>query len=144
MNKIKKNLEYLNSKLKILLNYNHTESIIHWDLETGAPKESIKRASKVLGFYSEARYNLLTEDKFISTIDFLGENLDSLTDIDKKTVIETKKDIERIKKIPVNEYSEYQELIAQAQGVWGEAREENDFDKFQPYLEKIVSYKEIC
>jgi len=140
MNKMTENLNYFKSKLADLINYNHSESIIHWDLETTAPKESIRRASKVLGFYSEIKYNILTEDKFISTVEFLENNLKDLNEIDKKIVIETKKDIERIKKIPVNEYRDYQELIAKAQGIWGEARAENNFSKFQPYLEKIVEY----
>ncbi len=140
MKTLTENLSYFKAKLIDLMNYNHSESIVHWDLETGAPKESIRRASRLLGFYSEIKYNILTEDKFISAINFLGKNLDKLNEIDKKSVIETQKDIERIKKIPVAEYREYQELIANAQGIWGEARAENNFSKFQPYLEKIVKY----
>jgi carboxypeptidase Taq len=140
MKLINENLNYLKTRLTSLMNYNHSESILHWDLETGAPKESIRRASKVLGFYSEIKYNILTENKFIETVDFLEKNLNQLEEIDRKIVVETKKDIERIKKIPVDEYREYQELIAKAQVVWGEARSENNFKKFQPYLEKIVEY----
>jgi len=133
-------LNYVLEKLEVLSNYSYTTSIIHWDLETGAPKKGIRRASKVLGFYSGEEYKILTEEKFIETIDILISNIEELDDINKKIIIETKKDIDRIKKIPLNEYKAYNELLSQAQPLWAEARKENDFKKFQPYLEKIIDY----
>ena len=138
--KYQNELKYVLEKLEFLTHYHYAESIIHWDLETGAPKEGIKKASKVLGFYSGESYKILTEDKFIESIELLMTSLDELDEINKKIIIETKKDIDQIKKIPLDEYKAYNELISQAQIIWAEAREENNFKKFQPYLEKIIAY----
>jgi len=140
MNKIEKKVKELRDILDKLSNFNYTTSLIHWDLETGAPKEGIQKAATVLGFYSELTYNLLTDEKLIENIDFLGKNLEKLTEIDRKLVIETKKDIDRIKRIPVSEYKEYNELLSKSQAIWGESRAENDYNKFKPYLQKIVDY----
>jgi carboxypeptidase Taq len=133
-------LNYILEKLELLSNYSYTTSIIHWDLETGAPKEGIRRASKVLGFYSGEMYKILTDEKFVKNIELLLTTLDELSEINKKIIIETKKDIDKIKKIPLEKYKEYNELLSKAQPIWAEARQKNDFKKFQPYLEKIVDY----
>lgn len=43
-----------------------------------------------------------------------------------------------INKIPQAEYQAYIALIAKAEQVWEQAREANDFQRFAPYLERIV------
>ncbi|MFL6562056.1 MAG: carboxypeptidase M32, partial [Bacillus sp. (in: firmicutes)] len=48
---------------------------------------------------------------------------------------------QKSKSIPVDLYQEYSVLTAQANDAWEEARENNDFARFLPYLEKIVDYK---
>jgi len=135
-------LDYVINKLEELSNYEYASSIIYWDLETGAPKEGIRKASKVLGFYSGESHKILTDQKFNKNLDLLLENLDLLDTIHKKIVIETKKDIENIKKIPLNEYKEYSELLSKAQSIWAEAREKNDFSLFLPFFKKIIQYKQ--
>jgi carboxypeptidase Taq len=135
-------LDYVINKLEELSNYNYASSIIYWDLETGAPKEGIRRASTVLGFYSGESHKILTDQEFNKNLDLLLENLDSLDEINKKIMIEIKKDIDNIKKIPLEEYKKYSELISKAQPIWADAREKNDFSLFLPYLEKIIKYKQ--
>src|SRR5690606_18660158 len=41
-------------------------------------------------------------------------------------------------KIPEEEYKEYVILQSKAESVWEEAKSQNDFAMFQPYLEKLV------
>lgn len=135
-------LDYVINKLEELSNYDYASSIIYWDLETGAPKEGIRKASKVLGFYSGESHKILTNLEFNKKLDFLLENLELLDAIHKKIIIETKKDIENIKKIPLNEYKEYNELLSKAQPIWAQAREQDDFLLFLPYLKKIIKYKQ--
>jgi len=138
--KYQNELNYVLEQLELLSNYSYATSLIHWDLETGAPKKGIKRASKVLGFYSGEEYKILTNTTFVNDVELLITNSEGLNKIDKKIIIETKKDIDKIKKIPLDEFKAYSELLSQAQSIWVEAREEDDFKKFQPYLEKIITY----
>ncbi len=56
----------------------------------------------------------------------------------KKLVEECKKEYDRNKKIPENEYTQYVILQSKAESLWEEAKAESDFKKFQPYLEKLV------
>ena len=140
--KYQKTLDHVINELEKISNYNYASSIIYWDLETEAPKEGIEKASQVLGFYSGESHRILTDLKFNKNIDLLLENIDLLDPINKKIIIETKKDIENIKKIPLNEYKEYNELLSKAQSIWAEAREKNNFSLFLPYLKKIITYKQ--
>ncbi len=140
--KYQKTLDHVINELEKISNYNYASSIIYWDLETEAPKEGIEKASQVLGFYSGESYRILTDLEFNKNIDLLLENIDLLDPINKKIIIETKKDIENIKKIPLNEYKEYNELLSKAQSIWAEAREKNNFSLFLPYLKKIITYKQ--
>ena len=139
--KFQKELDYITIKLEMLSHYNYASSIIYWDLETGAPKEGIKKASTVLGFYSGESHKTLTNLKFNKNLNILLENLESLDIIQKKIMLEIKKDIDNIKKIPLDEYKKYNELISKAQPIWADAREKNDFSLFSPYLEDIIQYK---
>lgn len=140
--KYQKTLDHVINELEKINNHNYASSIIYWDLETEAPKEGIQKASQVLGFYSGESHRILTDLEFNKNIDLLLENIDLLDPINKKIIIETKKDIENIKKIPLNEYKEYNELLSKAQSIWAEAREKNDFSLFLPYLKKIITYKQ--
>jgi len=140
--KYQKTLDHVINELEKINNHNYASSIIYWDLETEAPKEGIEKASQVLGFYSGESHRILTDLKFNKNIDLLLENIDLLDPINKKIIIETKKDIENIKKIPLNEYKEYNELLSKAQSIWAEAREKNNFSLFLPYLKKIITYKQ--
>lgn len=140
--KYQKTLDHVINELEKISNHNYASSIIYWDLETKAPKEGIEKASQVLGFYSGESHRILTDLEFNKNIDLLLENIDLLDPINKKIIIETKKDIENIKKIPLNEYKEYNELLSKAQPIWAEAREKNDFSLFLPYLKKIITYKQ--
>jgi len=134
-------LKYVLERLDQITNYNYATSIIHWDLETGAPKEALRKASTVLGFYSGEIYKILTDTEFNNHINLLLNNLDSLDEINRKIILETKKNIDNIKKIPLDEYKEYSELISKAQPLWADSREKNDFLMFLPTLEKIITYQ---
>lgn len=134
-------LKFVLEKLDVIGNFNYASSVIHWDLETGAPKGTLKKASPVLGFYSGEIYKILTNKEFNENIDTLLNDLESLNEINRRIVTETKKNIDNIKKIPLEEYKAYSELISKAQPLWAEAREENDFKMFLPALEKIIAYQ---
>ena len=44
------------------------------------------------------------------------------------------------KKVPADEYVAYSVLLNDAQSIWEKAKNQNDFQMFAPYLEKIVDY----
>ena len=114
---------------------------MHWDLETEAPKNSIDTTSEVIGFFSEKTYELTNSKEFIGSLKVLNANSSELSETDKRVVYLTSKEQSKLSKIPKDKYVEYNQLISKAQNVWTEARQENNFEKFAPYLEKIIAYQ---
>ena len=141
MEEIKNKLTILQSNLEKKKKYNHAISLLHWDLETEAPKNSLKTTSEVIGFFSEKIYEITNSDEINRSLKFLNKEITNLSEIDKRVVSLTSREKERLSKIPKDEYSEYNKLLSQSQNIWAKARKKNNFDLFAPYLEKIIDYQ---
>ncbi|WP_342432078.1 carboxypeptidase M32 [Neobacillus sp. FSL H8-0543] len=116
--------------------YNEALSVIYWDLRTGAPKKGVEQRSEVIGVLSSEVFKMSTSEEMASYIANLGKA--ELSETTKKILEECKKEYERNKKVPAEEYKEYVILQSKAENVWEEAKEKSDFELFQPYLEKLV------
>jgi carboxypeptidase Taq len=114
---------------------------MHWDLETEAPKNSIKTTSEVIGFLSEKTYEIINNTEVDKSLDYLNKNSSELDEINKRIIYLTSKEKQKLSKIPKQEYVEYNKLLSQAQNIWTQARQNNSFDEFSPYLDKIIKYK---
>ncbi|WP_066174063.1 carboxypeptidase M32 [Bacillus marinisedimentorum] len=122
--------------------YNEALSLIFWDLRTGAPKKGTEQRAEVIGMISSEIHRLQTSDEMGTYIEKLsdGEIYGQLSEITKKSLKESKKDYDRNRKIPADEYREYTVLQSRAETVWEEARANADFGMFRPYLEKLVEF----
>ena len=67
--------------------------------------------------------------------------LDEVDEITKKSVEYRLRDIEKINCIPKEEFVAYDELSAQAFDAWHEAKHNNDYAKFEPFLQKTIETK---
>lgn len=120
--------------------YEEALSLMFWDLRTGAPKKGVDERSKVIGILSSEVFEMSTSDKMGYFIEQLSrkEVEEVISTITIKTVEHLKKEYERNKKIPAEEYKQYVVLQSKAESVWEEAKEKSDFDMFRPYLEELV------
>lgn len=117
--------------------YNHAMSLIFFDGATIAPKNSAANRAHTLGILSEETYILMTGNETVELLEFLDEHKEELSEKDRRIVYLSLKDIKDMQKIPMEEYVAYQQLISESETVWHEAKENNDFASFLPYLEKI-------
>lgn len=122
-----RNIEYLS---------NTQNCLVYWDKLTYMPPGAIAYRAKVLSFLADEQYKLLSSAKFRSHMAFFEHHKknDPLTEA---MVAQIRQDAEHIRKIPEQEYQAYIQLIAVSEQVWEQAREQNNFALFQPYLEKI-------
>lgn len=114
--------------------------VLQWDLETTTPKRGKEHIAEIVGYLSMKEYELTTSQEFESCVEYLKENSEKLNEIERKEVEELAEDIEKMKKIPPQEYQDYSELVAKTQGVWEEAKAENNYDKYKENLGKIFEY----
>ncbi|UAL45709.1 carboxypeptidase M32 [Sutcliffiella horikoshii] len=122
--------------------YNEALSLIFWDLRTGAPKKGVDRRSDVIGILSSEVFNMSTSEEMASYLTQLlnEEVFHELDDITKASLLESKKNYDRNKKVPAKEYQEYVVLSTKAESFWEKAKEKSDFSLLQPYLEKLVGF----
>ena len=126
----------LQSKLSA---YNHACEILYFDGATTAPKATAANRAHTLSILSEEIYKLSTGEDTVALLEFLDEHKEELTAKDRRIVELALKDIREMKKIPMEEYIAYQELLVKADDVWHSAKENNDFESFCPILEEIFA-----
>lgn len=119
--------------------YGHAMSLIYYDGSTTAPKGTAQNRAHTLSILSEETYKLSTSDETVSLLEYLDERKSELSEKDARAVYIAIKDIKEMKKIPMDEYVAYEELLVEADDVWHRAKETSDFELFRPVLEKIFA-----
>lgn len=116
-------------------------NLVYWDIRTGIPKKGASARSLVIEVLAEDIFKLEVSEEMAAFIAALTPHKDELNEVSRKTLEECSRLYERNKKIPAKEFAAYSKLVADAETVWGEARAQNDFSKFAPYLTDIVAMK---
>ena len=122
---------------KKLAAFNHAMGSIYYDGATTAPKGTAENRGVSLSVLSEELYRLSTSQETVSLLEYLDETKSALDEKEQRMVFLMLKDIRNMKKIPINEYVAYQELVVLSDDVWHKAKEASDFGMFCPYLERI-------
>ncbi|HZG55533.1 MAG TPA: carboxypeptidase M32 [Paenibacillus sp.] len=134
--------EYLELTKK-MKSYEEALGVLYWDMRTGAPRKGLETRAEVIGVLSTELFKLSTSDRMGELLAALTEPaaFESLSRLHRRSVTESKKDYDRSKKIPPEMYQKYVVLASQAESVWEEAKPNNDFATFRPYLEQVVDYQ---
>lgn len=134
------NFEKLKPYLDKNMAINTALSLLSWDNETLAPKESIDNTSKVMGILSDEYFQSLINDDVKNILNKLSRDK-SLTPLEKSICNELKKEYQKMEVIPKQEYRAYSELISKSHHIWSRAKKENNFEIFAPCLKQIIEYK---
>ena len=121
--------------------YDHAMGIIYYDGCTTAPSGTADNRAMSMSVFSEEVYKLGTSDETVALLEFLDSNKEELSREEQRMVYLLLKDNREMKKIPMDEFIAYQELMVKAEDVWQKAKDASDFDMFSPYLEKLFDYK---
>lgn len=118
--------------------YGHAMGVMHYDIETHAPKKAIKGFSETMGILSEVTYKLAVNEERFALLDYLTEHADELDEITRREVEEEQKGLKLMRNTPMEEFVAYRQLTNEATSVWHEAKVKNDYEMFKPYLKRIV------
>lgn len=121
--------------------YTEAVELLTWDMQTGAPKESIDHKIDGIGFFSTEIFRMSTAEEYGEMLEQLSrpEIYQELDEAMQLTVKRETKDYERFKRVPEDFYEEYTKATARSEQAWEEAKEANDFSIFEPHLDKIIS-----
>lgn len=119
----------------------YASNVIYWDLTTGAGSRGVKPRSAALGILSSKIQELMISETFVKGLEALEKDIENLEPVEAQIVAQARYKYERIAKIPPDAYRAYNTLVSEATIIWEEAKRDNDFNLFAPYLKKIVAYK---
>ena len=114
--------------------------LFEWDNETAAPKEAAERTA-VIGSLSSQYLDIMTGEKLKTALKECSGQMSEMTEVEQAIVRETEEEVEKLERIPADEYRSFAELTARATGIWADAREKKDFSLFAPVLKEIVDYQ---
>ena len=137
---MEKSMEFYKKQRRKISAFNYVGFVIGWDMETDAAEQSIMADSEQVSVISEMTYQLMTDPEFEQAVSTLYAERDKLDETLRHEIEVTYKSVADTKKIPQDEYAAYGELTSKAYPVYVRAKNENNFELFRPYLEKIVDY----
>ncbi|MBO2516651.1 MAG: carboxypeptidase M32 [Clostridiales bacterium] len=119
--------------------YDHALSLISYDGVTSAPAGTAQNRGHAVSLLSGEKYKLSTSEETVKALEELDQNRDQLSGREQRMVFLMLKEIRQMRKIPMDEYIAYEELLVQADDIWHTAKENSDFALFEPCLEKIFA-----
>lgn len=126
-----------------ITHFSSVSALLGWDQKVMAPKNGRPLFAKAIGTLDTEIFKLMVSSE-------MGEVLRSLTspelevqldDTTKARIRERNDYYQKSKSIPEDLFKEYSVLTSEANIAWEEARENNDFKHYLPYLEKMVEIK---
>lgn len=130
--------------LKDIATLSGINSLLSWDQEVYMPPHAIDARGEQIGQISSIIHAKQTsvafKEKLSKLIDLdTGKINASLDESDAKLVEEIYKDWRKHNALPADFVAEYSRVVSKSQHVWQKARNENNFELFAPYLEKIIA-----
>lgn len=120
--------------------YDHAMGLISYDGCTAAPADTASNRAVSLSILSEEIYKQSTSVETVSLLEFLDSQKESLSYDEQRMVHMLLKNIREMKKIPMEEYIAFQELLVKSEDIWERAKNASDFEMFRPCLEELVVY----
>ena len=131
-------LNFLKEHLKEMNYLNSTLSIVSWDMEVMAPVNAIDYRSEVMGYLSTKYHQLATDSRIEEALDVLNSEENNLAAYEVKLVENFKDAYEKNKNIPESLQRELTIATSKASQYWKQAKEQQNYDIFKPYLKKII------
>ncbi len=118
--------------------YQHALGMLSYDSETCMPRGASENLGETIGVLSQEIYKLQTSQELTDILSVLKSNISELDSQTKKELEEIMLEREKIEKIPMDEFAEYEMVKNAAQQAWQTAKANNDYESFKPSLQKII------
>ncbi|MDR4946864.1 carboxypeptidase M32 [Neobacillus cucumis] len=140
---LRKTVEQFNELDEKITHFSSILGLADWDQKVMAPKKGRNVFAKAIGTLRTEIFKLSISREMGQLLEILSlkENHSLLDERTRARVREYKNYYHKSKAIPTDLFKEYSILTAQANDAWEEARENNDFASYLPFLEKIIAYK---
>ncbi|MFD1569046.1 carboxypeptidase M32 [Halorubrum laminariae] len=113
--------------------------VLGWDQQVMMPEGGTPARSRQLSTLSSIRHEMITDAETGDLLDTLADA--DLTDEQAAVVREVSREYERADAVPRRLVEEISEASTEALQAWEKAKDENDFDRFAPHLQRHVELK---
>ncbi len=131
-------IKKINEKYSVIWALNHALAVMGWDSETYMPKRGVEERAKARATLSVLRRKLILDPELVSLVE-RAKKEENLNDYEKGVVRVLDREISINRKLPEKLVYELSKTSQEAISVWVEAKRTDDFKKFEPYLERLVS-----
>ncbi|WP_049971721.1 carboxypeptidase M32 [Haladaptatus cibarius] len=125
----------LETRIKRIANIGNATGILYWDQQTKMPEEGTPARAKQLSALQSITHELLTEERTGELLDELES--EELDDEQSAVVREIRRQYDRAIDVPSDLVTEIAETSSEAQPAWQEAKAEDEFETFEPYLDRL-------
>ena len=133
-------LQQLRVRLAEITDLNRVSALVGWDQQTYMPLGGGAARAEQSATLEKIIHEMFTADQTGRLLDAAaGEvsGLDPDSD-DARLVSVTRRDYEKLRKVPAELVAEIARVTGQAVDVWTEARAKSDWQPFSPYLARII------
>jgi carboxypeptidase Taq len=128
-------------RVKELQTSRAVEALLDWDQETYMPKRAAEDRADQMALIVGLSHEKLTADELGELLGRLEAEGDGDDFVAATNVREVRREYERAVKIPKPLVQEIAKTSTLAKDAWVQAREESDFPKFAPHLERLLDLK---
>ncbi|MBR3326479.1 MAG: carboxypeptidase M32 [Atopobiaceae bacterium] len=107
--------------------------------ETIDPKNATADRAEALAVLMEEDYELLSKDEVGGMLDRLGNRTDELEPVQQAQVRILKRDRYQLVSVPASDQAKLIRLASEGQDAWEQAKANNDWRSFAPYLDRLVN-----
>jgi len=116
-----------------------TESLLGWDLNVNLPTKALQSRSEQLSFLTALITDKWHDSDFRQTLESLGDKSRKLSQKEQAVVRNLQRAGKFYYRVPKEVVVKSSEITSKTFMAWQKSREENDFTKFLPRLEEIIS-----
>lgn len=136
MNKVNELLKYQ----KEISYIQYALNILRWDLRISTPKKAQSNLIDLITNYENKLFALKTSTNYGILLEetINSKEFSVLEEPEQRYIRNLFRQYSEFKSIPTEFYSEYVELKNRANVAWKDAKEQNNYDIFKPYLKQII------
>lgn len=121
--------------------YQYALTMVSWDSNTEAPRGAFERRAEMMGVISSELFKLSTGEEYQKVVNELFNIIDTLEDSLQREIKKAKKNLDKIVKVPEEEFVAYHKLIDLSQKIWEDAKEESNYNLFKGNLKSIIEFQ---
>ncbi len=134
-------LEQLTARLHRIHDLEAAARLLEWDQETYMPEAAVEARARQLATLHTLAHEHLTDEAVGRLLETLAPQTGAADPLAPQAglVRVTRRDYDRARKVPAGLVAALAETTARARSAWKQARAEDDFARFAPHLERIVT-----